>query len=333
VIAIAEHIERLLRVNDCVIIPDFGGFVLQERPAAHDREKHQFTPAHKEIAFNPTLKHDDGLLADAYMQSLGTTFNNARETLRQDVDNLKNTLNETGVLVLQNIGSFHKNIEDRLVFTPDDDRLRYSLTTYGLDTFNMPSVLSDDDADVVENKHKNRKPARVFYLPVNRVAAYIAGISVAAVVLSLIITTPVTEVNSSSFTASFAPAEIVKRISQETDAEAETGDSVTVTVTEEMPTEQVVETTPEPTAKVEMPVTDSSRKYYVIIGSFVTERQAHTFIDNVAAPVNENIGIVQRDSRIRVYADRFANRAAAMEYIAVLRKNAKYKDAWLFIDR
>ena len=67
---IIGHIERLLLRNDCVIIPQWGGFVLREVPASCDEEGVWFYPARKEISFNTSLRHTDGLLAESYMQVL-----------------------------------------------------------------------------------------------------------------------------------------------------------------------------------------------------------------------------------------------------------------------
>ena len=57
------HIERLLLVHDCVIIPGVGGFVLQTLSAKYQEKDHLFCPESKEIVFNPMLKHNDGLLS------------------------------------------------------------------------------------------------------------------------------------------------------------------------------------------------------------------------------------------------------------------------------
>ena len=37
---IITHIERLLLTHDCVILPKFGGFVLQILPATYEEEEH-----------------------------------------------------------------------------------------------------------------------------------------------------------------------------------------------------------------------------------------------------------------------------------------------------
>ena len=50
---IVTHIERLLLVHDCVIVPKFGGFVLQVVPAVRRVEEHTFCPLRKEMIFHP----------------------------------------------------------------------------------------------------------------------------------------------------------------------------------------------------------------------------------------------------------------------------------------
>ena len=41
---IEEHISELLFEHDCVIVPDFGGFVCNYAPARIDPVKHLFEP-------------------------------------------------------------------------------------------------------------------------------------------------------------------------------------------------------------------------------------------------------------------------------------------------
>ncbi len=57
---ISQYIKELLILNDCVIIPEFGGFVANYKPATI--ENNQFFPPAKEIAFNNKLVSNDGLL-------------------------------------------------------------------------------------------------------------------------------------------------------------------------------------------------------------------------------------------------------------------------------
>ncbi|MDR1332117.1 MAG: SPOR domain-containing protein [Tannerella sp.] len=329
---IAIHIERLLPVNDCVIIPDFGGFVLQNCPAVHERDAHLFRPSHKEIVFNPTLKHDDGLIAGAYMQAYGMTFNQARAALKKDVESLKAVLDERREVTLDAIGTFRREADGAVVFHPVADCARFSLSSYGLAPFHLPPVPAEAHpaANPTGDRPKpDRKSAHVIYLPVNRTLAGIAGVFAAAVALSLVIMTPLEEVNPASYTASFAPAEIVKKITLPAGTTAADGGAVAdgpghaeteAKAPASLPVEQLNGSKP-------------AKTYYAIIGSFETENQARTFIGRLDTPSLRSVGIVRQDKRIRVFAGRYESRSEAEDCIAVLRKEERFRDAWLFAGR
>ena len=57
------YIAELLEEHDCVIVPDFGGFVANYAPANVNSINHRFDPPYRKISFNKLLVHNDGLLA------------------------------------------------------------------------------------------------------------------------------------------------------------------------------------------------------------------------------------------------------------------------------
>ena len=59
---LSRHIEVLLFENDCVIIPNFGGFVTHYTPSKRDVKENLFIPPTRVIGFNDQLKLNDGLL-------------------------------------------------------------------------------------------------------------------------------------------------------------------------------------------------------------------------------------------------------------------------------
>ncbi|MGB1248512.1 MAG: hypothetical protein ACPG4Z_06470, partial [Chitinophagales bacterium] len=71
----SSHIIRLLRDNECVVVPHFGAFILKPRAASISGNK--IFPPHKNIAFNKNLKQDDGLLTGALMNE-GLTYKEAQ---------------------------------------------------------------------------------------------------------------------------------------------------------------------------------------------------------------------------------------------------------------
>ena len=98
------HIERLLLTQDCVIVPGFGGFVIQAVNASYNAEKSMFVPMSKEVMFNTTLQHNDGLLCESYMQAYHTDYDKAQQMLIQDIDEWKSELHSAGEVSLGFIG-------------------------------------------------------------------------------------------------------------------------------------------------------------------------------------------------------------------------------------
>ena len=53
------YLIELLRLHDCVIVPDLGGFVTNYRPAEMDLASNSFSPPRKEIIFSSKLDMPD----------------------------------------------------------------------------------------------------------------------------------------------------------------------------------------------------------------------------------------------------------------------------------
>ena len=59
---IDTYISELLFLHDCVIIPEFGGFVGNNKSAVLNKNTNTIYPPSKKILFNKNLRTNDGLL-------------------------------------------------------------------------------------------------------------------------------------------------------------------------------------------------------------------------------------------------------------------------------
>ena len=50
------YLTELLKSNDCVIVPDLGGFIANFQGSGYDAQNNQFSPPTKEIIFSAKLK-------------------------------------------------------------------------------------------------------------------------------------------------------------------------------------------------------------------------------------------------------------------------------------
>ena len=80
-VQLTKYIVQLLHHHDCVIIPDFGGFVAQYKPAKLDGVTGFYSPPSKQILFNINLKNNDGLLANQIAQDQDISFDRATQII------------------------------------------------------------------------------------------------------------------------------------------------------------------------------------------------------------------------------------------------------------
>ena len=89
---INKHISFLLCEHNCVVIPDFGGFVANYESARIDSRSHFMYAPKKSIVFNKSLQNNDGLLVNEIASCEGLTFKQAKKELDKYVLDLKESL-------------------------------------------------------------------------------------------------------------------------------------------------------------------------------------------------------------------------------------------------
>lgn len=328
---IVTHIECLLLVHDCVIVPKFGGFVLQNVPARKEDAEHIFYPSRKEIGFNATLQHTDGLLCESYMQKYAVSYQQAQMMLEEDVEEMKRILLHERTLAMDVLGMFSLGEEGQPVFHPGQSE-RFSIDSYGLPVFHFPALAS---LQTTEDISLSQRKKDLFYIPVSRRLLRTVTASAAAVTLFLLISTPVKDVSREAYTASFIPTEIVVAPIVEQRVHPVMPKSVFAESPVAIPVHQTE------TADVKQPfkqVVDKTqtirpKTYHVVIASFPSEVQANEYLSDVDRHQYANAGMVMRSGKCRIYADKFDNREEAETYLSTLRADSQYKDAWLFICR
>lgn len=141
-IELSKHIESLLLDNDCVIVPELGGFIAHYQSAYYVEEERIFIPPTRKVGFNPQLTMNDGLLAQSFMQVYHLDYSDAMNLISEKVDFLKSALYKGEVVELHGIGALHYNIYDEYEFHSTESGL-LSPSLYGLDAFAM-SPLSNE---------------------------------------------------------------------------------------------------------------------------------------------------------------------------------------------
>lgn len=159
-VKIEPFISKLLYDHDCVIIADFGGFVANYKSSFLHPAQHTISPPSKKIAFNSSLKMNDGLLASYIAENNATTYFEACKLISIFVEESINLLENGRKVHLDKIGTLFYNSEKKIQFSPDLTT-NYLLDSFGLTPVHSPAIRRDTPVKkMYESSPSINKPAK-----------------------------------------------------------------------------------------------------------------------------------------------------------------------------
>lgn len=269
-IDVTAYIRELLFTHDCVILPSFGGFIANYRPAGIDNATNLFTPPVKAISFNRNLNQNDGLLISRISSDRGIGYADSKRLVEEYVVNIQARLKKGERVDIDLIGHFQNNSEGNPLFEPDRNS-NFLLDSYGLTSFRREPVAGYDVTRQIMHKRDFASAPSITRKMVWRTAVAIPFI--AAMVLVPLKTdlfrnnaglNPLakTEIEENSLPATGSNLEMeVDDFAPET----QPADVVTATVSE------TVQATPDQPETVS---TEGERAFFLVTGSFKTQENA-----------------------------------------------------------
>lgn len=149
-----RHIEILLLSNDCVIVPDFGGFMAHHVDARYDGRDNMFLPPLRTVGFNPQLKMNDSLLAQSYVEAYDISYPEAIDRLANEVAEIRQRLENEGKYEINNIGTIYLNEDGNYTFEPCEAGI-LTPNYYGLGGFNMLPLSTQENEPTVTLEKTN----------------------------------------------------------------------------------------------------------------------------------------------------------------------------------
>lgn len=345
---LSTYIEYTLMTRHYAFVPGIGGFLLREVDASYSN--HIYTPSHREVHFNRFLTKDDGMLANAYMEADNITYDEALSQIQIEVAQILATLNKKKSFKLGNLGTLTYDSDHHLTIK---QAKQYPLDPecYGLYNLNIRPWKELEDK---KSNSSNEKRADVISIP-----TYWLQRTAAIIILLLCVLFNVNydkDVNMYDY-ASVFDAEIIfdtfapnTQTSQSWDETwenektlSEIEANATINSEEIVNDEQpVAEILPEETAvasenknNLEATVTPKpatvapSKLYYIIIASCTSAKEAENAVNNRKKDGYENIGILEKDGRFRLYLKSFTDRTEGEKYLQEVRTTTPFQNAWL----
>ena len=131
---LAKEIAYLLYKHNCVIVPNFGAFLVNEKAAEFNTDAKYASPKQKVITFNSQIQSNDGLLANHLSVSNGYSYEQGLSTIKDFVKSLNDVLHDKRNTELAEIGTFYLTKEEKLIFVP------YHSVNFALESFGLPKL-------------------------------------------------------------------------------------------------------------------------------------------------------------------------------------------------
>lgn len=135
---VEKYINDLLYRYDCVVVPNFGGFITNKIGAKVNSFSHTFHPPTKQITFNAHLKQNDGLVVNYIAAVENISFEKALVKISTTVTSWNESL-KNGAVVFENIGAIAFNEEKQLIFEPQKEH-NFLTNSFGLSTVSSPAI-------------------------------------------------------------------------------------------------------------------------------------------------------------------------------------------------
>ena len=320
--SVAHYISELLFLHDCVIVPEFGGFVGNKKSAQLNKTTGTLTPPSKQILFNTNLKINDGLLITHIANKEGITQKIAKQNVEQFSNENNTKLSASKVLRLENIGLFTAGKEGNIIFLQDSST-NYSLDAFGMKpTYNKSIVRKTEtekqvEATVQTIRTTSRNPKALF-----RAAAVIIPL-VALSYLSISQQDRINSIYTQMATLNpFASTEIVEEViksNAEKTVDIEEVNTPISKIIEELLIFKI------PEAEVFSVITPE-KTHFLIVGAFADQKNANNML-NTLCNSNNNPEILEGEGLIKVSYDSFYNKEDAEFALKEIKQ--EIPEAWL----
>ena len=314
---VSHYIHKLLFLHDCVIVPEFGGFISNKKPAELNKISNTLNPPSKQILFNSNLKTNDGLLISYISKHERISHEKSKQNVYVFANELKAKLSTTKVLRLKKIGLFTLGNEGNITFVQD------IATNYSLDTFGMKPTYSKS---VVRKTDKKTGSTLKKIISLNSNAMLRAAVVLVPLIgLAYLSIWQEERINNAyAQMATFSPFSNAKSVKDEIKTSAQTHIKLKNNfglTNEQNNAKQIDKTSNEKERKFII-----QKKYYIIAGAYAKRNNASRMFNKLNTS-NYNAEILKEEGLFRVSYDYFYNKDDAV--LALNKIKLENPEAWL----
>lgn len=345
-IQLERHIEILLLSNDCVIVPDFGGFMAHYAEARFDQEDNTFLPPLRTIGFNPQLTINDSLLVQSYIEAYDISYPEALGRIASEVDELKQELENSGRYEMNDIGTFTQTADGRYLFEPCEAGI-LTPALYGLSGYTMTPLAEEasQEAESLEpsatarlqninvDDTETEETSSADFIRVRKSLLHNIAAACIAIIAFFALSTPL---HTPTLQQSSIDTSLLLRLlpAQETSkpAVAIPTDNSTETTLKIKATQQTVAKSSEEQSKIVTPQKADQHHdsyYTIVLASKVSRTNAQEFVKRLQRGGIESLDIVGAPGHTKVVAGRYASEQEARSALRKMHETTPFSDSWI----
>ena len=334
-INIERHIIKLLLSNDCVIVPDFGGFMAHHVDAYYNAEEGRFYPPQRTLGFNPQLTMNDSLLVQSFIEAYDVSYPEAVGMIEEEVNELRHELETNGEYEIYGLGTIALKEGGKYDFTPCESGI-LTPCLYGLDTFDIEKRKQEQPAIVVEaaestKEEPNKSEQTTSIFEDNEADEDTRHISVPfwllrdlaaaciAILIFLLLPTPAGDMKSALSGSKIDTSLLFKLMPQE--------------VTKGKPTNLDIKKAAESSAQATdsvAPIADNEPYYTIVLASRITQSGAEAFVERLHKNKGMTSASVHCDNQGRkVIYGKYKSAQDARNDLHKLTDDCEFSDSWI----
>lgn len=339
-IELERHIEVLLLRHDCVILPGFGGFMTHHVEARYDETERLFLPPLRTVGFNPSLKMNDSLLVQSYIEVYDISYPEALRRLEDEIEEMRQRLANEGSYELRNIGTLSMDEEGNYQFEPCEAGI-LTPCLYGLNSFEMP-LLSDEQISAepatnisetakaekagqdlsdtnsswvaIEEESDGNRFIRLRVSVVRNIAA-----ACIAIIAFFAVSTPLGNNTQMAGQGKIDTSILDKLFTGETSVNPSVPVARPVSATKPIPRKEKAETSP------------AKHDYYcIVLASKVTKANATDYVERLRAQGLKEARVLTGHGATKVVYGNYKNENEAYAQLRSLSDKDTFKEGWIF---
>ena len=343
-IELGRHIEILLLRHDCVIVPDFGGFMTHHVEARYDEDEQLFLPPVRTIGFNPQLKMNDSLLVQSYIEVYDISYPEALRRIEEEVNDIRQRLSDEGSCEFNNIGTLFMSEDEIFTFEPCEAGI-LTPTLYGLGSFEMAPLaahkhvidegqaLSTEECThvgkgnatsveeskvnsilVEEDEEEDRKFIRVKVSVLRNLAA-----ACIAIIVFFVVSTPLGNNGTQVVQSSIDTGVLHKLMPKEVVERKVTNQPQEAAISSVIPVNSTSQTTlvPEPF-------------FCIVLASKVTKRNASLYVEELKHKGFEESQVLTGHGATKVIYGKYASEKEAYNALHSLNGKKEFAEGWVY---